>query len=68
MTYPLEKIILFEVDRPLSRTDYLNAEPGIFFWKIVQEVETFTDDHGTEGYYQYLNSTRYIITIGSKRD
>lgn len=61
MSYPLEKIILFEVDKPIELNKLLSYYPGIWFWTIVNEVETVTDDHGVTGYYQYQNAVKYNI-------
>ena len=61
MTYPLEKIILFEVDQPINLAKLINYNPGIWYWKIINTVETVTDDHETVGYYQYQYNTKYAI-------
>ena len=59
--YPLEKIILFEIDKPINLNRLLNVEPGIWSWKLVNTVETVTDDHEVIGYYQYQNEILYNI-------
>ena len=59
--YPLEKIILFEIDKPLDRDMLINFEAGIWYWKMVNTVETVTDNRGVTGYYQYQNETKYNI-------
>ena len=61
MSYPLEKIILFEVDTPINLNNLLSYYPGIWSWTIVNEVETVTDDHEVTGYYQYRNAVKYNI-------
>jgi hypothetical protein len=59
--YPLNKIILFEYDKTLDRTELLNEEAGIWTWKFVNTVTTVDDDNGNTGYYEYQNSIEYII-------
>ena len=65
MTYPLQKIILFEVDKPIELENMINAEPGIWHWTIVNTVETVDDDRGNTGYYEYQQDT--VININSVR-
>src|SRR5210317_1237190 len=59
--YPLENIILFEVDKPLRFEEFICYEAGIWFFPVVNTVETVTDDHGNVGYYQYRNDIKYNV-------
>ena len=60
-TYPLQKITLFEYDRPIDLDELLNVDAGLWVWTITNTVETITDDFGTEGFYNYQQSERYGI-------
>jgi len=45
------KIILVEIDVPILRDNFINAEAGIWTVRINWDGVTLTDDYGIEGYY-----------------
>ena len=61
MTYPLEKIILYEVDKPIDLAKLVNFESGLWYFKVIDIIDDITDDHDVTGYYQYQNDTKYNI-------
>lgn len=56
-----DKIILFEYDIPIDRTDLINQEAGIWQWIITNTLVNVEDDNSVTGYYDYQQSIRYMI-------
>ncbi|MGD8305204.1 MAG: hypothetical protein PVF17_00995 [Ignavibacteria bacterium] len=55
------KIVLFEYDIPVDRTNMLNYEAGIWFWTITPGDVTVLDNYGMSGYYNWTNTLVYNI-------
>lgn len=53
--------ILFEYDKPLKHSDFLNYSGGIWFWTLTPGVITVTDDNGNTGYYDNQNTAVYQV-------
>jgi len=62
------KIVLFEYDTPVDRSNMLNYEAGVWFWTITPGVVVVTDDNGNTGNYDWQNTIRYNIKSFQYKD
>lgn len=57
------KIVLFEYDSPLDRSNMLNFEAGVWFWTITPGDVVVTDDNGNTGYYDWKSAA--VVNVKS---
>ncbi len=56
-----KKIIIFEYDTPINQNEFINFEPGIWWWKVENNVKNVTDNHSVVGFYEYFQNQKRLV-------
>lgn len=54
-------IILFEYDKPITVSGLFNYSPGVWYYQIIPDATTWTDDYAVTMYYEDTNTTKYYF-------